>query len=154
MKRSILFLLFATLPVGAVISADPAQALKEEAARLEQKADALLQLSPAEQKEEILKLSTAEAEALMNALSRRVVAKNADAAAVFYLYEHLASLDAMALAQKRLERLLAVFVITMLLFVGYLIFLNVQQNRIVKALQQRPIDRKETPDTVQVYRGE
>lgn len=151
LRRSILILIM--LSFAGLLQAQPS--IQEEAKRLEEQADALLSLNPAAQKEQILKMSASEAEALMSTLSRRVLAKSPDAAPVFYLYEHLASLDAIELAQKRLDRLLAVFVITLLLFIAYLLFLLMQQNKIVKTLQlQQPKAEGRLTEPVKVYRGE
>lgn len=150
-RRSLFILIL--LSFAGVLQAQPS--LQEEAKRLEEQADALLALSPASQKEQILKMSASEAEALMSTLSRRTLTKNPEAAPVFYLYEHLASLDAIELAQKRLDRLLAVFVVTLLLFVAYLLFLLMQQNKIVKMLRShRPTAEGRLTEPVKVYRGE
>jgi|GEM_PF-2316267 len=151
LRRSIF--IFMLLSFAGFLQAQPS--LQEEAKRLEDQADSLLALSPAAQKEQILKMSASEAEALMSTLSRRTLAKNPEAAPVFYLYEHLASLDAIELAQKRLDRLLAVFVVTLLLFVGYLLFLLIQQNKIVRTLRSRqPAGEERAAEQVKVYRGE
>lgn len=151
LRRSLFILIL--LSFAGLLQAQPS--LQEEAKRLEEQADALLALSPAAQKEQILKMSASEAEALMSTLSRRALAKNPEAAPVFYLYEHLASLDAIELAQKRLDRLLAVFVVTLLLFVAYLLFLLMQQNKIVKTLRsQHPTAEGRPVEQVKVYRGE
>lgn len=150
-RRSILILIL--LSFTGLLQAQPS--LQEEAKRLEEQADALLALSPAAQKEQILKMSASEAEVLMNTLSRRARSKNPEVTPVFYLYEHLASLNAIELAQKRLNRLLAVFVITLLLFVAYLIYLLIQQNQIVKMLRSyHPTSEKRLTEPPDVYRGE
>jgi quinol-cytochrome oxidoreductase complex cytochrome b subunit len=149
--RRLIVLLFVWV-MGGLLHAQPA--LQEEVKKLEDRADALLALSPADQKEAIKKLTPEEAKALMNTLSRRALAKDPAIAPVFYLYEHLAALDATDLAQKRLNRLLVVFVITLVLFVAYLLYLLFQQNQIVRLLSAQKTQEDRSEEPVKVYRGD
>ncbi|MBW7859442.1 MAG: hypothetical protein H3C43_14395 [Leptonema sp. (in: Bacteria)] len=147
---------------GASVKAQPIdrqQSLLEEAKLYDAKADELMKLNFTEQKEAISAMPINEAIAIKDAAVRRLTKSNIEANTVFYLYDHLAALQANDLAEKRLERLMAVFIITLLLFGGYLIYLMISQNRAVRQLMLNQSQNQEVKKQVEkgqpvIYRGE
>lgn len=100
------------------------------------KAEALVKLAPRQQKDEIERLSVEDARSMRDYLIGKAIREDPSAGATFYLYEHLASIAAIDLAEKRLHKLLMVFVIVLGLFTGFFIYLLIAQNRLIKRLSQ------------------
>lgn len=158
-KRIILIIAFLAVTSVWSQTVNQQQSLLEEAKVYDLKVSELLKLNATEQKAKINAMPINEAIALKDAAVRRLTKSNPEANTVFYLYEHLAAMQANDLAEKRLERLMAVFVITLLLFSGYLVYLLVTQNRAIRQLKQMeghlPVATNQArtePSTV--YRGE
>lgn len=158
-KRIILIIAFLAVTSVWSQTINQQQSLLEEAKTYDLKVGELLKLNATEQKTKINAMPINEAIALKDAALRRLTKSNSEANTVFYLYEHLAAIQANNLAEKRLERLMAVLVITLLLFGGYLVYLLLAQNRTIRQLKQIESQLPLATNQVKkeqsiVYRGE
>lgn len=117
------------------------------------RSESLLRMEAAQQKAEIERLSLEDARALRDHLRGKAIQADRSAGATFYLYEHLATIAAIDLAEKRLHKLVLVFAIVLILFSSFLVYLLVAQNRLIKRLAQG--QRSEGPAaSSSVYRGD
>lgn len=98
------------------------------------RSESLLRMDAAQQKAEIERLSLEDARALRDYLRGRAIQTDPSAGATFYLYEHLATIGAIDLAEKRLHKLVLVFTIVLVLFSSFMVYLLVTQNRLIKRL--------------------
>lgn len=115
----------------------------------------LLKMDEAAAKEEIKKLSESETKAIITQVIYLSRAKNPDIDHLYYLLDHLETVRATALAQRRLDNLLIVFFLTLALFTGILIYTIADQRSSIKKLTlllnaQDRSSRKENPG---VYKG-
>ncbi len=117
---------------------------------------ALLAMDAGQMKARIESMSGEEAARVLSQVRFIVKDKNPDADKIYYVLEHLESVRASELAQRRLNNLLLVIVLTLTLFVGYMLFLHVDQRRAVRRMEAilagstRPAAKGERS----VYRGE
>lgn len=117
------------------------------------KSASLLQMEAAQQKAEIERLSIEEARALRDYLRGKAIQADRSAGATFYLYEHLATIAAIDLAEKRLHKLFLVFAIVLVLFSSFLGYLLVAQNRLIRRLAQGQRAERQA-GSPSVYRGD
>lgn len=125
---------------------------KEE---LELKLNELTKLSLQERKEKIELLDLETANSLLSYIRYKYIKDNVEMEIIFSLYDQLANIKAIDFAQKRLNRLLIVIIITLLLFSFYLTYILVSQNKIIKELNEyKNIDLKKTTTKKAIYTGE
>lgn len=117
---------------------------------------ALLALDAPQMKARIESMSGEEASRVLSQIRFLVRDKNPDVDRIYYVMEHLESVRASDLAQRRLNNLLLVIALTLTLFVGYMIFLHVDQRRAVKRMEAILSGTSGGADKTKpaVYRGE
>lgn len=95
----------------------------------------IIEMDSNKRKEYIEQLTSEEIETLLSFIKFKYIKKDKELEAVFQLYETLANLKSIAISQKRLNNLLLVIIITLLLFSTYVSYVFIQQNKILKKLQ-------------------
>lgn len=102
---------------------------------IEKNLNQILQMDSTRRKEYIEHLTSEEIETLLSFIKYKYIKKDKELETVFQLYETLANLKSIAISQKRLNNLLIVIIITLLLFSSYVSYIFIQQNKILKKLQ-------------------
>ena len=115
----------------------------------------LLAMEPLQAKEKIESFTAEHARDLISQVRHIGREKYKDVDHLYLLLEHLSTLQATELAQKRLNNLLLVLGLTLALFTMFLIYVIVDQRRTLQKLRTVAGEAgAHQPDKPQVYRGE
>ncbi len=114
----------------------------------------VMALQPEAAKKHIATLSPTEARNLLSQVRFIARKNNPDLDKVYYLVQHLETLKATDLAQRRLNNLLLVLGLTLLLFTAFLGYVILDQRRTMIRLKQMLGNRASESPAGDVYRGE
>jgi len=121
-----------------------------------EKARAILAMESREAKELIATLNLKEAQALSSQMSYLMQQKDPSFNRALYIIQHIETLQATALAQKRLNNLLTVLGVVLGLLTLFFIYTLIEQRRLFGRLQTLVSDSnlQVADKTGEVYRGE
>ncbi len=133
MKRFIIFILL-FLFTNILLSEESYNIdLKE----IENQYQQLIKADPIQRKELLEKIDISIAISLLDFIRYNKIKENPENEIMLNLYDHLANLKSIDLAQKRLNKLLIVIFLTILLFSIYVSLILIKQNKIIKELKNK-----------------
>ncbi|MCS7204243.1 MAG: hypothetical protein NZ853_00935 [Leptospiraceae bacterium] len=146
MNKIIIFMVLILMPIKIITGNDL------NAAKLEEKLQAIINSNIEKRKEIIETLTKEDVESLISYIRYKYISKEKELEIIFSLYDQLANIKAIELSQKRLNRLLIVIFLTLVLFSFYLSYILVSQKKILKRLETE-IEKKTIQTTTEIFRG-